>query len=352
MAHVLVDGAPRARTVLACSHWPGANPPGRLRRDTSTEMALAQVAEPVPVPAGTGLAAVDHLDEDGLAALLVLVHPEVGRSEALVLSALARVGDFDLVEAEDPGEAARAAWALRRELDPRRSGIPALANRPRPVLGAELLALVLARLAGLVANPVAAAALAEEEESAYRSARSVLVAGGAQVEEHPEAGLAVVTVGADVPPSAAGTLRQGPRLPLHPAALHGATSARRLLVVQGGGYLYYDRYETWVSYVSRPLPARRDLPPLAVRLAELEGDPGAWWATPASTPVAVLATATGRASKLPLAAVVGELVDHLVGAPPAWPPVRGVSGSAAPRAGTTGRARARWRGRRPRGPST
>lgn len=365
-AHVLVDGAPRARTELLCSHWPGGSPPPALRRDTSTEMALAVLDDPGLVPPAARLAAVDHLDEDGLAALYALCRPAdaVGRAARLV--GLARLGDFDVVEEGGPGDGARAGWALRRLLDPARSPVVGIAGIDRPRLEAGLLEALLAALDRLLAEPAVAAALAEPDEAAVAVASAALAGGAALVEERPEAHLAVVRVDSAVPPGAAGSLGQGRlTLPVHPAALHAATAAPRILVVHGGRCTYYDRYETWVAYVSRPLPARCDLTVLAARLAERERTPGAWRASPPSAPVAVLDQVPGAASRMAPDEVVEALVAHLQAAPPAWqpfapapagppgagPPGAGARRSAAPTAGTTGRAPARWRGRRRATPS-
>ncbi len=359
--HVLVDGAPRERTVLLCSHWPGGDPPAALRRDTSTEMALAVLATPGLVPPTTRLAALDHLDEDGLAALYVLCRPDEAAPRASCLAGLARLGDFDVVEEGGPGDGARVGWALRRLLDPARSPLAGIAGIERPRLATALLEGLLATLDRLLAEPATAAALAEPEEAAAALASAALAGGAVLVEERPQAHLAVVRVDPAVPPGAAGTLGQGRlNLPVHPAALHAATAAVRILVVHGGRCTYYDRYETWVAYASRPLPARRDLTLLAARLDERERCAGAWRATPASAPVAVLEPAPGRASRLAPDEVVEALVAHLGAAPPAWlpgaPAPAGPSGagarrSAAPTAGTSGRAPARWRGRRPAAPS-
>ena len=362
---MLVDGARRRSTVLLLSHWPGSDPPARLRRDTSTEMALAHLVAPEPLPAGTGLVAIDHLDEDGLASLYALTSPGPALAQAEQLVGLARAGDFDVVEPGGPREGARAAWALRRLLDPARTPLGELAGVDRPRVDGELLEVLLGRLAVLLGDPRKAAALSAEEEAAFATAASALADGAARIDERPEADLAVVHVADGVPPTAAGALGQGGlRLPVHPAALHALTTAPRVLVVHTGGYVYYDRYETWVALASRTLPARRDLVPLAARLAAAEGAEGAWRATPSSALVAVLASAPGRASRLPPEAVEEALVAHLATAPPAWlpgtpaPALVGGAGrgegprrSGGPRVGTTGRARARWRGPRRGGPS-
>ena len=46
---------------------------------------------------------------------------------------------------------------------------------------------------------------------------------------------------------------------VHPMALNGATSYRRLLLVDDSSYTYTDRYETWVQFRTRPPLFRVDL---------------------------------------------------------------------------------------------
>lgn len=372
-AHVLVDGARRQRTVLLLSHWPGGDVADALRRDTSTESALAYLHDPLPLPRRAGLVALDHLDEDGLASLFALARPLAALDHEATLVDLARAGDFDdLGPAPGAGTGARAAWALRAVLDPRRSPLAALrAPSPGPALTAGLLGELVEVLADILARPGDFEHLWIDEAAAYEHGLAALAGGLVHVEERPELGLAVVTCDERLsagPATVGARTHEGRLLPVHPAALHAATEAARILVVHGRRYTYYDRYETWVAYTSRPLPPRRDLTPLATSLAAAEGEAGAWTAAPPSAPGPVLASRPGWESRLEPSSVVAALVAHLVAAPPAWFPRRGdPSGargapeagsgdarprrSAGPRAGTSGRARARWRGRRRGRPS-
>ena len=49
-----------------------------------------------------------------------------------------------------------------------------------------------------------------------------------------------------------------------------------MLTIQGRTYELQYRYESWVEYVSRPVPPRIDLTPLAEALSELEMGHGEW----------------------------------------------------------------------------
>lgn len=359
--HVLVDGARRPSTALLLSHWPGSVLPEGLARDLSAESSFAYLRAPWAWGHGASVVTCDHLDEDGLVSLYALAFPGAALEAEAALVSLARAGDFDVL---DTLEAGRGAWGLRTLLDPGRSPLAGLRGGrgassvcARGVPG-ELLDLV----GALAADPGRHPALWAAEDAAYGAGRAALEAGRVRLEEHPEVGLLVATCDEGLPASAGAAVGHGGRrLPIHPAVLHGATEATRILVVQGRSYTYYDRYETWVAYVSRDLPPRRDLTVLAARLGASDAR---WTADPPSALVPVLASDPSRPSRLSPERLVQELVAHLVPAPAAWLPHRGhpageelavgggpLSRSGAPRGGTSGRARPRWRDRRRGRPS-
>jgi len=356
---VLVDGARRPTTRLLLSHWPGSRMPPELARDLSTESALAYLGAPWAWSHGASVVTCDHLDEDALAGLYVLSAPEDAIQIDRALTSLARAGDFDVVGSL---EMARAAWGLRSLLAP--GGWPAGAafgvSGPFPSCAEGVPETLVGLVGRLARDPSRFRALWAEEDATYQAGLRALARGEVVVEELPAVSLAVVTCKEHLPPASATVGHPGRRLPVHPAAIHGVTSAPRILVAQGGTYTYYDRYESWVALATRRLPARRDLSPLAVWLRAAETRRVEWTADAPSSLVPVLASEEGASSGLSLGRVVGMLSDHLIAAPPAWWPHgtnpgdgrARISGWEAPRGGTSGQARTRWRGRlRPR-PST
>ncbi len=376
--HVVVDGASRPGTVLALSHWPASPGPAELRRDLSAEMAFAYLAAPTHWSRAAEAVTNDHLDVDGLVSLYALTDPAGATARREQLVEVARVGDFDVARRVD---AARVAFALRTLADPARSplaGSPPARSAPpgwpppgwppadfppagSPVAGAAgsrvawttaCYRLLLEVMPGLCDETERFSMLYEEEESALASSEAALVAGEAVIEDRCELDLAVVTAARTVGPF--GTVGHGKRtIALHPAAIHGRTSASRVLVIEPGRCTYYDRYETWVRFVSRRLPLRVDLAPLAAELAERW--PGVSWH--ADSPGAIQPVLAGDASgDLCPADLVGRFGDYLAAAAPAWDPtaerplVAGLSAAAASTSGTSGRAAARWAGRRRRRP--
>lgn len=344
-AHVMVDGAPRPGTVLCLSHWPASPVPPELARDTSTEIALASLADLGERAGAAAVATCDHLDEDGVAALFCVVAPAHAEAHAARLVAAAHTGDFDVV---GDREGARVAWALRHLFDPARSVLRA----PPTDWPAAALAAGLEELPALLAGLEGFRPWWEEEDAAFGRGAAALAAGAVSIEL--DAALDLAFVSGPGPAAVDASFARAGRaiLPVSRAALHSGTSAVRMLVVAGEQIAYYDRYETWVRFCSRPLPARRDLTGLAAILSAEEPGGIAWRADPPGKLVPSLAP-VGGVSGLDPRRVRALVAAHLATAPPAWFPggAAALSGPAAPTAGTSDRGPTRWRGRRRAAPS-
>jgi len=357
----MVDGAARPGTVLALSHWPATPTPPELARDLSTEIVYEYLRHPGLWTREAEAVTCDHLDEDGLASLFFVVEPEAALAHAGSLIGIARAGDFDVL---DTVEAGRAVWALRALADPERSpfapetGQQAVARTGWPSIAyAELLG----RLVELIEHPDRFREWWAEEDASYEAGLAALGRGDLHIEEHPDLDLAVVRASAQLVPDRFARVGHAGVLPVHPAVLHGATAATRVLVARGRSYCYYDRYETWVRYVSRRLPLRRDLEPLALALSGEEQRGPRWEADSPGTLVPVLRPQGDTESSIPIDRLVELVRGHLESAPGAWAPFREggayvapprpVSARAGSTAETTGRGRARWRGLRKGGPS-
>ncbi len=355
--HVVVDGAPQPGTVLTLSHWPASPTPRPLWRDLSAEIAFAYLETREPEP-GAVAVTNDHLDLDGLVALFALVEPQAAFERRDLLVEVARIGDFGVVT-ED--RAASVAFALATLVDPIRSPW-ALPSGASPDWTAACYTELLALLPECCDHPERFAPFAEAETAWLAAGRDLERRGLVTVDEHREAGLAVVELGdcaAGVP--VAGNVGHLELPGVHPAVVHARTSAARVLVTGAAGFCYYDRYETWVRVVSRALPLRRDLAPLASALTQIEGGADAWHATTPGTLVPMLRP--GDRSRLGTGEVLAALLDHLAAAPVAWDPFRAAgaslagaqgvfSAAAASRSETSGRGPARWRGRFRARPST
>ena len=84
----------------------------------------------------------------------------------------------------------------------------------------------------------------------------------------------------------------------------------------------YLRYEGWVRYVSRRVPGRPDLAPLAAALTAAEPTANRWLADGVGTIVTRMRPEADGRTDLDPATVTSTVVDYLRSAPPAWDPFR------------------------------
>ena len=283
--HVIVDGAARSLTRLTLSHWPGSPTPRPFWRDLSTESCFAYLARSTRRLAPE-LVTSDHLDEDALVSLKVLIDPEGAHARAAELLALARAGDFGVVSVD---AIAKVGFALRAWFDQQRSPFSGAAGaRPSGDQWRELcFRESLGRFDELIAHPDRFRDLYEEEYARYRASGRALEIGDVVMSDDPASSMTIVKLEPSLGASLESPLSQT-TLPVHPWVIHSASRRARVLVASYGRYCYYDRYETWVRYMSRPFPGRRDLSELALRLSEAETAGTRWHADLPSALVAVL----------------------------------------------------------------
>jgi hypothetical protein len=309
--NVVVDGSPNESTVLLLTHWPGYAQPERTGADLSAQMAYRFVRD--GRQPGADVVTNDHFDQDGLVAMLPFVDPTAAFEHEALLIDVAAAGDFATYRHRD---AARACMAIAAYADPDRSPIAEHLVGPYPEQCGLLYETLLPLVIPMVLDPSSWRALWADEDAHLTASEAALAAGEVVVEEVGDVDLAVVRTA--MAAGRASRFASNEHRGVHPMAIHGATGAVRVLEVRGGSYAYTDRYETWVQYRSRSLPARRDLRPLAHELSAL--DAGAWTATPPSALTPELRSPDE--STLDDATVLDALLRHLRTAPPAWDPYR------------------------------
>jgi hypothetical protein len=312
--HVLVDGAARRGTVLTLSHWPASPTPRALWRDLSAEIALAYLDAP-ELWRDAEAVTLDHLDADGLVSLFALVDPEAARRRAALLVAVARAGDFDVVEDR---AAARVAFAIRALIDPARTPLQGGGARGNAWVSA-CAGQMLGVFGELCNHPERWAELYQDEEAAWDASLAAFDHGVADLEELAGSRLAVVRVARAIPGLSRATAGADAGIGLHPAAIHARTAMPRILVLEPARTTYYDRYETWIRFVSSELARRVDLQPLAGELTSAEPDGRLWAADPPSRTRPVLACE--RASGIGEAELLAILGRYLESAPAAWEPL-------------------------------
>ena len=115
-ATVFCDGSAdetwREGVDLELSHWVPNRTPARYRADTSTEICLRYLAE--PLEREFDLVVNNHVDVDGMLSVFTLVHPDVALGHAAVLAGAAATGDFD-AWAEEPAQALYQELTLRMQ---------------------------------------------------------------------------------------------------------------------------------------------------------------------------------------------------------------------------------------------
>jgi hypothetical protein len=259
--HAVVDGPMLPGTKLCLSHWPATATPEALLADTSAAIVDRYIDLE---PGGPDLALVtnNHFDEDGLfAAWLLLERPPPGPLRDLALAA-AEAGDFHTWT--DPA-APRCALAVRAMADRATTPFPqvkrALARPDNDDATAVMYRTILRRVPSLLADPDRYAFLWADAWGDAEADIASLESGESTIREVPDLDLAVV---------------RAPR-PLAEFAVYPLTARMRVLTRTDSGHITLRyRYETWIRYISRPLPPRVDLAPVLEELQSRESRPGTW----------------------------------------------------------------------------
>jgi hypothetical protein len=303
--HVVVDGARLQGTALSLSHWPDSGTPPGLAADTSAGIVDRYLCAGAAGPE-VGLATNNHFDEDGLLGLwLLLERPaEADPRRALALAA-AEAGDFGTWRDPWAARCALAAMAMaERATTPFPAVLRALAPQASRDPSGAIYQALLPHVGRLLGDPARYRRFWAPAWGRVEGDLALLEAGGATIEEVPQADLAIVRT---------------PR-PLDPLAVNPRTERMRVLTATPDGTLVLQhRYETWVVFVSRPLAPRVDLAPLLPRLQEAERRPGVWRADDVRTilPRVYLAGPEGRAAPSSIGAdgLADALVRFLAEAP-------------------------------------
>jgi hypothetical protein len=315
--NVVVDGSANAGTVLTLSHWPGMPTPPELRDDLSAQIAFRALGEPRrfdEIEAVTN----NHFDQDGLVSVFTLAQPDEASNRRAVLIDVARAGDFGTFESRD---AARVAMAIAALDDDERSPLDRSSlGLPYPERCAALYEWALPQLGDLVDRPDRWRQLWADEDAHLGESLEAIESGLVTVEERPDIDLAIVRVPDDWAQRATHRFTQTWAEALHPMAMNHSTERFRILLVQGARYRVELRYESWVMFVSRPVPPRPDLRLLAAELDALEPGTARWRADPPGALTPKLELLGDGASDLAPEAFVSTVEAFLAAARPAWDP--------------------------------
>ena len=313
---MIVDGAATDHTVLTLSHWPHSGTPAELADDLSAQIVFRYLDRP-DLKAGADIVSNNHIDEDGLVSVWAMVNPEEAQLRRDLLIDVAAAGDFGTYQDR---RAARIAFAISTYADPDQSPLGSeLATLEYPDLVVALFDELLPQLGAICDGIDARRTLWEAEDAILTESQAGIASGAVTIDEVRGLDLAVVTVPEHWERRRVHRFTQRRTEVIHPMAVHNATNCLRVLVVQGRRYRFYDRYESWVQYVTRKPMPRVDLTPLAARLSGLERE-GNWHADGADYIAPVLRLRGAEESSVDLTSFRGELERHLADAPPAWDP--------------------------------
>ncbi len=344
--HVLVDGATRPDSVLTLSHWPQSPTPKALARDLSAEIvfaflhaskgetargtgagklparrSIAEVASAIAAAAGAEVVTNDHFDEDGLVSVFAMAHPEVALYHEDLLVDVASCGDFGVVRSRQAARIAFSICPIASEAT-RDSSTDPFAERPGSGSGPRYRA-ALEQMVELIEHPDHFQRYWQDDDAAFERSLEDLRTGAVRIEEVGGVDLAVVTRKdgtRDFEEEA--VVSGGGGIVGCEVALHSTTPASRILTFAGEGCELYLRYEGWVRYVSRSVPLRPDLVPLAEQLTAAEPAGVTWRADGVGSLVTRMRPEPQGKSDLDPAMISRTIVSYLKSAPPAWDPFR------------------------------
>jgi hypothetical protein len=316
--HLSVDGmTPRGPNL---SHWPGNRTPPAWRADLSTGIALrfarAERAAQHAFLGDATLVVNDHYDTDGFGSLLAVLRPELAFAREELLLAAAATGDYGTWQTWRAFAIDRIVAGLASPASPVAGAFAGVADADE--LSLRRYAWLLDHANAVLDHPGQFAALYADELARVQAELERGLGGAVERQHLPALGLTVLR-------------SDGVR---HRMTLNTLAGAYRVLHVHrerdGTRYRYHDRTESWFELVTLQPPPRRDLRPLAARLAALEpGHDGASWnADPPDEPIPELyfgvpsAQAYGqltrelRPSRLAEHAVVAAFAGHFASPAP------------------------------------
>lgn len=273
--HLSVDGMTPAGPNL--SHWPGNRTPGKWRADLSTGIACnfarAPAAEQDEFLGDASLVVNDHYDTDGFGALLAVLRPDVAAAREELLLAAAATGDFGSWQTWRSFAVDRIVARLAAPESPVAQAF--LGVRDPCELSLRRYAWLLEHATAVLDHPGGFAPLYAAEMAQVRAEIDGGLRGDLAHRRFEQIDFAALT-------------SHGPR---HRMTLNTLAGAFRVLHVETTGdgplYRFHDRTESWFHLVTFHALPRRDLRPLAAKLARLEPehDGGSWNADPPNEPI-------------------------------------------------------------------
>jgi hypothetical protein len=258
------------------SHWPGNRTPNAWKADLSTGICL-NFARATPAAQAQFLGEVetvlnDHYDTDGFGSLLAILRPDIAFAHEELLLSAAATGDFGSFTTWRGFALDRIVARLAHHQSPVAAEFAGLRGAPASLRRYRFL---LDHADEVLRHP-------EEFEPLYvdelRLVQEGIRAGLAgSLDRRLHAGIQL------------GVIRSSE--PVHRMVLNTLAGSFRVLHIEvtatGPKVRYHDRTESWFELLTFRAPPRRDLRPLAARLADLEpaSDGACWFADGPTEPI-------------------------------------------------------------------
>lgn len=317
LPNIVVDGLSNTATAIALSHWPKSGTPQALKADTSTEIVFNYLKAPQFHVAAKRVSN-NHFDEDGLAGIYALIEPDVATGMQDLLVGVAHAGDFATYRDR---QAARVAFTISAFADPQQSPLDAsIFKMPYAEQCATLYQELLPRLGEMLVNTDRFQRYWETEDQILTKSEQAVRQGDVTIEEMPDVDLAVVHIPEGRATQKTHRFAWANEETCHPMAVHNETNCNRVLVQQGRRYAFVYRYESWVQYMSRRVPPRVNLAPLAKALSNDEPGAVGWIFEGVSEITPRMTLSDGQESSIAPGTFAARLAEYLATAPPAWDP--------------------------------
>ncbi|NTZ82499.1 hypothetical protein FCJ61_05645 [Burkholderia metallica] len=309
--NISADAAHNAATRLTLSHWPANRTPARYKANLSTESVLRFAPEMTDDP-DVRYVTTDHFDLDGLASVYGLIAPDHALRHQALLVDVARFGDF----ARGRSDAARRlAFALNAIVARAAHEIGTPHDESMRI--AQVFRVLLPALRDLLDAPSPPDALWRDADRHRAATDTLLDHPDATLEQYPPLDLAVFWLpDAHAPRGCASQRYFG----LSPIAFHNRTPLSTLAIVAHGDVVVHQRYEGWVERVSAQPRPRRDLSILTRALQAAEPHACRWQYDGVQHIMPRLGHDGAQSSGIPAEAIMIELKQLLMVAPPAWEP--------------------------------
>lgn len=315
--NIIVDGAPLPSTVMTLSHWPNNQTPDVLKRDTSTATVFEYLNTP-ELHQQVGIVSNNHFDEDGLFSTFSLCQPEIALRHRELLIGGAMAGDFGVFSSRD---GARLCFVIEAFTDKKMSPLPgevfAQCDRQRVT---TFYREMLQRLPEILEDLTEYRGYWSDQDDHLLESETLIASGEVGIEEIAESDLAIVRIPDALPVRTVRRYLRAESAPIHPFAIHNATSCNRIVRIRNGSFELQYRYESWLQIVSYRPMFRVDLNLLAERLNSIETAAGTWRADKVTEIAPRLYLEGTNRSSIAEEIFVQEVREYLASQPVAWDP--------------------------------